>query len=530
MVVRNDFNTLPVDRGWAWMIAVAGFITHVLLGGAVQTNALLFLEILEMFNASITAGSLVFMFMAIAFSLSTLVVTHFIMEKLTERGCLILGGIICSALTLASSFAPNIGVFIGLLSIKGFFFSLLFVPSISLLAHYFKRYRSRAGVLPFCGNSAAVVIGPFIIRAVRKEYGVMGAYMLLSACELHFCVAGLLLRPVSSYRFRPDDAKTPGNDAAPVTSPAPESTDADRHDDGADASNAKLLQVRSGEVAGDAESAEALLDLDDVDSALQETTVGDTQEPAHGKHAAQDSERPNTLSGSGARSGSEVSAALECKKNVTHTSAERRLTRWHKFYEATSLDLWAFRWTLLSMIPGSCVGYIINYLPTVCKFQGASLDQAAFLTTILGCVELAGRISVGFIADTHILLHSQLFAIALFGIGLGCHVLRFATTFETLIPVVILIGIFLGTRGPLQSLMCLDVVGAQKMPQAYSMLLVLITLFGSLFNPALGAVVEATGSFAPAMHIVGSCILLCAGLLACSPLFSRLDVKHGRKK
>lgn len=78
-----------------------------------------------------------------------------------------------------------------------------FVPAISLIPRYFQRYRSRASVLPFCGVSVANIVGPFIVRVVREEYGIGGVYIILSAVELHYCLAGLLLRPVSAYRYVP---------------------------------------------------------------------------------------------------------------------------------------------------------------------------------------------------------------------------------------------------------------------------------------------------------------------------------------
>ncbi|CAG5122274.1 unnamed protein product [Candidula unifasciata] len=170
MVAGNDLNTLPVDRGWAWAVAGGGFIAYILVGSSVQVRTLLFLEILQLFNTSFTTGSLVFMFTAIASSFSSVLVTNYVMPKLTERGCLIVGGIAASALSMGAAFAPNIGVFIAISSAKGIVSGLNVVPAMALIPRYFKRYRSRASVIPFCGGSAVNIIGPFVIKAVREEY------------------------------------------------------------------------------------------------------------------------------------------------------------------------------------------------------------------------------------------------------------------------------------------------------------------------------------------------------------------------
>lgn len=55
----------------------------------------------------------------VTFFMAAVVVTHYVMPKLTERGCLIVGGITVCMLTLGASFAPNIEVFIAIFAVKG---------------------------------------------------------------------------------------------------------------------------------------------------------------------------------------------------------------------------------------------------------------------------------------------------------------------------------------------------------------------------------------------------------------------------
>ncbi|CAG5122276.1 unnamed protein product, partial [Candidula unifasciata] len=448
-------------------------------------------------------------------------VTHYVMPKLTERGCLIVGGIAVSLLTMGAAFAPNIGVFIVILSVKGIVNGLNYVPAMALIPRYFKRYRSRASVIPFCGGSAANIIAPFVIRAVREEYGIRGCYILLSAVELHYCVAGLLLRPVSAYRFRPEDPKTVGNDTTALQSQVPANSQDLLLNDAAKENHDKLLQVKSKELDRDVGATEAL--LNHVHEALHQKTVINTDEMADGTLTADSSKDSNP-------DGQTQSNKEHRKEDVADKPAVKSQTRWHKFCQASGLELWGFRCMLVSTIPGSVSSYLLNYMPTICKFQGASFEQAAFLTTIMGGVELVSRISTGFFADTKVLPPSSLFVMIQLCLGIGCHFFRFTTSFVTLIPMVVYTAIFLGSRAPLQSLMCQEVVGPKKFPQAYSLAIVILTLSSSILNPALGALVEATGSFVLVTHILGTCFLIGSGMLACLPLFVRLDAKHGRNK
>jgi hypothetical protein len=77
---------------------------------------------------------------------------------------------------------------------------MVFVPAMTLIRYYFSKYQSRASIIPWCGGGVASIIAPFVIRAVRKEYGVSGTYFIMAAMELHICLAGLLLRPISAYK------------------------------------------------------------------------------------------------------------------------------------------------------------------------------------------------------------------------------------------------------------------------------------------------------------------------------------------
>lgn len=82
----------------------------------------------------------------------------------------------------------------------GFSAGAIFVPSISLIRHYFYKRRSIAQIIANIGQSVAVIVAPPMVRVVRKEYGISGTFMILAGIELHITVAGLLLRPVSAYR------------------------------------------------------------------------------------------------------------------------------------------------------------------------------------------------------------------------------------------------------------------------------------------------------------------------------------------
>ena len=67
-------------------------------------------------------------------------------------------------------------------------------------------------------------------------------------------------------------------------------------------------------------------------------------------------------------------------------------------------------WSVYILLVISCVGagnlYMRSYFPTIAVSQGATLDQAAMMVILVGLLDLISRLSLGFLADTHMLKSS----------------------------------------------------------------------------------------------------------------------------
>ncbi|CAL1534662.1 unnamed protein product, partial [Lymnaea stagnalis] len=74
------------------------------------------------------------------------------------------------------------------------------IPVVSMLAKFFKERLSLAMSISSSGFCVASITAPAFIRDLNNEYGFRGTYLILAGVELHMLVAGLLLRPLSSYR------------------------------------------------------------------------------------------------------------------------------------------------------------------------------------------------------------------------------------------------------------------------------------------------------------------------------------------
>lgn len=70
--------------------------------------------------------------------------------------------------------------------------------------------------------------------------------------------------------------------------------------------------------------------------------------------------------------------------------------------------------------------------------------------------------------------------------GTVCQFVWTFTSFPLLILMVILMGLFVGSRVSLLPLVCTEVVGSERMPQAYSISAMSTALVGAMWSPILG--------------------------------------------
>uniref|UniRef100_A0A0B6ZNR6 Major facilitator superfamily (MFS) profile domain-containing protein n=1 Tax=Arion vulgaris TaxID=1028688 RepID=A0A0B6ZNR6_9EUPU len=639
MVEANIDKKLPIDRGWAWVICLGGFITHTILGCGGQINSVLFVELVERFGTTITTASLIFMCHILAFSISTVAFPTLVLPKLGERWILVLGGCLLFTASIGCAFSPSIGVFITFSVLKGTASGCVFVPCCCLIRVYFKQRLSTASVLAYCGGSVAAIVAPFVIRAVRTEYGISGAYFIQAAVELNVCVAGMLMRPASSYssRCQPKDesedsevpiengllstdikAQYPSADKVflekgefnifshqwnrqlsathrsdqlptidehkflaaklPSKSKSQEKPSIDGTTSSLQGKLSSEISTSSGRIAEPHQSPAASVAGSRVDTALLEkngsqelaenisnsrtdigscsSANGSTSNPVFVSCSNADEllksqayqalleqekcllsrelsvdERPKAPYGSVFTLASEAGRAIEVLliEEITSQDGRKGIHRWRDLYNNSSLGLWSFRMTLIAALPGTVNQYLVAYLPTITHSQGASYDEAANLVTIMGVVDLFSRLGMGLIADTKIVPPSRMLAIAQVIMGTVCQFAFLFTSFPLLILMVILMGLFVGSRISLLPLVCTEVVGSEKMPRAYSISAMSTALMGATWSPVLGAIAQSTKSFVVVMHFIGTGYLLSGLLMFTLTFFSNLDKKRAKK-
>ncbi|CAE1304829.1 unnamed protein product [Acanthosepion pharaonis] len=180
--------SLPVDKGWAWVVLMASSVILIIVQGSLRTFGLFIVELQRNFETSSTTISIVLAAESISNCLSSFLAMNCLSNILSSRTLIIIGSLLSALCFILDSVASTALMlpFFHLLSGAGIAFS--YGPCLVNISHYFKRYRGTANALVSCGSS----IGQFLFSPLRifliTQYGVNGALLVNSALFLQYFI------------------------------------------------------------------------------------------------------------------------------------------------------------------------------------------------------------------------------------------------------------------------------------------------------------------------------------------------------
>ncbi|XP_069835193.1 monocarboxylate transporter 12 [Dendropsophus ebraccatus] len=168
--------------------------------------------------------------------------------------------------------------------------------------------------------------------------------------------------------------------------------------------------------------------------------------------------------------------------------------------------------------------YLVPYALSV----GVSHQQAAFLMSILGVIDIVGNITFGWLTDRRFLKKHRyacyLIAVALD--GLSCLFLPILKCFELLVPFSVTFGYFDGAYVALIPVVTGDVVGTSSLSSALGVVFFLHAVPYLVSPPISGWLVDTTGNYTAAFLLSGFSMIFCALLLAVAKLLKKVKRKQ----
>ncbi|ESO12384.1 hypothetical protein HELRODRAFT_63243 [Helobdella robusta] len=192
----NSASMKPPDGGWGWVVCFASFMIHVLADGISFSFGIFVEEFGEYFECGKgSIGMLGSLMLGVTWSTGP--IASILTNKYGCRMVTIVGSIIAFLGFIMSLFASNIYfMFFSFGIVSGIGIGLAYLPAIVAVSFWFEEKRSLATGLAVCGAGVGTFIFAPFTHILITEYGWKGTVLIDSAILLNCVIFGALFRPV----------------------------------------------------------------------------------------------------------------------------------------------------------------------------------------------------------------------------------------------------------------------------------------------------------------------------------------------
>ncbi|XP_077553393.1 monocarboxylate transporter 13-like [Haemaphysalis longicornis] len=529
----------PPDGGWGWMVVLAGFICHLVMDGFVYSSGIFFDEFLEYFHEGHGATSLI----------SSITFGCYLMSSPIASGLTIRYG--CRPIAIAGSLMSALGLFISIYAtgIKFLYFSLGFVsgtgfgltllPAIVCVTSYFDRRRSLATGITVCGSGVGTFVMAPLMQALIRYYGWKGALIICSGLSLQGVVAGFLMRPMASAGAAGGVPSSSSDSSLSSTYEPSELAPATRPLRPVvvyEMSSTTAMPPARGANSGTGPHASEGIML---------TVVPDSRSPDSGSLQGRIRVRPDlfyerTLSeedrqssmafSSGADHQSQLVTLVDNRNIVVRTLFSYQMAAvLGEMLNVRLLAEPAFQAFALSR--ALCgMGYSVPYLflpSRAVADLGVSETDASFLMSVIGFSNVVGRIAIGEAADLVGRRRIWIYIGCVMICGLSTVLSVLARTYFVLQLYAAAYGAAGGGFITLSSVVVVDLVGLDRLTNAFGLSLLFLGIAALVGPPLSGWVLDATHSFSPGFVLAGVCQYAAGVVLIAVPY---LQLKKARRR
>ncbi|GFR67289.1 monocarboxylate transporter 5 [Elysia marginata] len=550
---------VPIDRGWAWVVAFSCFLIVFVFSSMGQVVATLLSDILEAFDISVSVISTTLSVGSLARCLTTMMAANVLLPRMSIRVMVTVAAIINAACTFAIVAFPSVIVFCGALFIKELSKGFTVISSLTLVGHYFQRHRGLATAFGLIGFSVCSAVVPPFIRYLKDELGFTAAFLLFGGVEMQAIVVGLLLRPISSYK-RKEIGSTVGKYTEVEYFENELILNPDQKAKGLDLTSGDAVFPIDTKEQGDIELEEKETLLHNHDTPNTQTIEARTEQNISLLYQVDlnkdkdlvlqpkcdlsdlpiiivDSSlslkdptpvNPSTVTSLPKYDGkSNEDVSKKCCTVPEHCLWLKEMVQ---MFNPALFKHYVCLVLCTSYSLNICAAFVLMYLPTYAQSVGVSKPDSASLLTIAGVVELIGRLVSGLLGDRKWLRPGTIIAMSSMVIFVTCQLAGILLTFWSLAGFAMVVG-FLGCFGQnLMSLLIVDTLGLDSLASVLAM----GSLFGAvsfaLAHAIHGVLIELTGGFLASFSLTGVGFLVGGILLFCLPLVKRLqNKKDGRE-
>lgn len=583
---RQEVKTIPTppDGGWGWVVVFASFMIHVFADGFTYTFGIYFVHLLQYYQSTAAATSWIASIL-VGVTLGTGPIAGILVNKFGCRLVTIAGAVLASASLFVSIYAPNVQtlyVTIGLGA--GLGFGLIYLPAIVCVTGYFEKRRSFATGIAVCGSGIGTFAFSPFVEYLINELSWQNSLIILAGLMLNCVVFGALFRPLEDNTVPETcemDAEDPTNRDSLVLNDMPRiqftSDNSELKKNFSDANlvlqshtpsniqrisshgniNPMLQNLKNAEATRMAVSQPLLpvpekqgfisAGLDSTHSQARKSGSLPSSHHGSGLLYRKDifyrgsllniqayKQNPSSYRASMARlpdaeeTPSEVEKAKVC--GCVPCSRETRdamksLMDWELLVDGIFI-LFAFSNFCTS------IGFNAPYIFIVdrARHLGISDKDSSYLLSVVGISNTVSRILLGYISDQPWVNRLYLYNIALTLCGIGTCASIWFYSYASQIFYAIVFGSMSGAYVGLTSVVLVDLLGMERLTNAFGLLLMFQGIASILGPPICGVLFDKTGSYDYSFLLAGSMIAISGLMLFFIPCIWRIQARKLAKQ
>ncbi|XP_017788072.1 PREDICTED: monocarboxylate transporter 12 [Habropoda laboriosa] len=558
--VTTEEELVPPDGGWGWLVLLASVMVNLLIPGTVKSFGVLFVEFLEVFNASPAAAAWIPALCYFLYS-SLGPLSSILSVKYSYRTVTLLGGTFAAAGMMLSYFANSVAflcVSYGVLVGTGA--GLAFPPTVYIVTSYFVRLRGLANGLCISGSALGSIFLPPVLGVLLREYGYRGAVLIMGAVTLNVWASALLYEPVEKHLVpasstrksndtdletasitvtSPEDEKqfnhvvstlNKNEKAAPMVPKSASSVALEYYKNTPVQGRTRKISMPTGrEITGQMHSTPALHAVPERggDYRLSRRQKSPFQSPStssfnyvstpyHGSTlSALHPERASTLT-------LNAISSTFARKGTDETNKNEEKEKMNKFFDFSLLKDPIYLVILISNSTNA-VSYtnFVILLPAYAISLGFEKNMSSLLLSTVSILDLIGRIGGSALSDVSIMPKHWYFVGGLLISGISLALLPIATSYSLLSIYCGVFGLASGIYVGITAVIMADMLGTEKLTSSYGISLFVNGIIQLIGPPICGIVYEQIGSYGPIFSILGIILVVGASLWGFVPFIKR---------
>ncbi|KYM93180.1 PREDICTED: monocarboxylate transporter 9 [Atta cephalotes] len=569
---KKEEELVPPDGGWGWLILLAAVMVNLLIPGTIKSFGVLFVEFLDIFDASPAAAAWIpslcyFLYSSLGPLSSVLSV------KYSYRTVTLIGGTFAAAGMMLSYFANSVaflcvsyGVFVGTGA------GLAFPPTVYIVTSYFVRFRGLANGLCISGSALGSIFLPPVLGFLLREYGYRGAVLIMGAVTLNVWASALLYHPVEwhlvsarppddsevhdngetmsvTVTSSPEQATEKGNSqlaslsnstnekAAPIVPKSASSVALEYYKNTPVQGRTRKISMPTGrEISGQMHSTPTLHAVPERGGAMVESAkyIRTTRSPLHSPSTSSFNyvstpyhgstlsvlhpERASTLTLNAISSTFTRKSTIREQKRREHDEKDQQ----NKFFDFSLLKDPIYLVILISNSTNaiSYTNFVI-LLPAYAISLGFDNWDASLLLSIVSMLDLVGRIGGSALSDIKIMPKHWYFVGGLLASGISLAIMPTSNTYTMLSVYCAFFGLASGIYVGITAVIMADMLGTEKLTSSYGISLFVNGVIQLVGPPICGIVFEQIGSYGPIFSILGIILVFGSSLWIMVPFIRK---------